>query len=269
MNPHLITRREGIREILASATLLASGVYAVGIPPVISRRREAQPPAVPAASGGGGTWPSDPHLIFEWHAETADVTTGTPSGGSAGDTTGSAFGGAVISTSQAEDGTHSISIPTAEDYYTFDWSSTAKICNPTAGTLDFYLYIPSLTSEISVFDFRVDANNNIGLLIYSDGMLYAVSRQGGTASATRSLTGAIGSAAWYHVKLRWDHTAHSGQYIKSTADATTGESNNDISFGTDVLGTWAGTSGTVKFGDWDNDAGGFYMDNIRIYDNWQ
>lgn len=71
MNPNLITRREGIREILASAMLLASGVYAVGIPPVISRRREAQPPAATAVSAGitASVWQT-----FDWGNTTLNAT---------------------------------------------------------------------------------------------------------------------------------------------------------------------------------------------------
>lgn len=207
------------------------------------------------------------NLLFSWHCENDDVTLGTPCGCSVGDTTGTAASGAVLSTDQKQDGTYSLSIPTVSDYYGFTWASS-DILNPNAGTIDFWFRYAYITAGTPIY-FWVDVNNRIYVNPdVSNTYLAATHISGGTISSGRTGVSVVTSNTWYHAKIRWDTTAHSGLYLKVTCDTTTGES-NDAGQGTNPLGTWAGTSGTLNIGDYLGNGGSFYVDNIKIYNNWQ
>lgn len=211
-------------------------------------------------------------LLFSWHAENTDVTLGGVAGGvnngcSVGDTTGTANSGATISTDEHQDGTKSVSIPTASDYYAFDWAD--DIIKANAGTIDLWIKWTTVVDGPVMFYLNVDVNNRIYIGI--DGtskyiFLYHVA--GGTSVHARTNFPVFDAGTWYHVKARWDHSAHSGLYLKITMDTTTGESNS-ADDGTDAPGTWSGSSGTVNVGDYYGYGGVFFIENLKIYDSWK
>lgn len=206
-------------------------------------------------------------LLFEWHAESATVTSGTPAGSSVGDTTATATGAVSLSATQAYDGTTSLKVSGANNNYAFDWVKTPAIVNPNAGTLEFRIYFTTIGDQM-IFEFQADASNRIYAGIDSAGYLYFRSTYGGTASLSRTAVGILSTGQWYYAKCRWDTTPHNGCYINVSCDTTNGEGNSAYN-GTDPLGIFAGSTGTVKFGDTLGATGVYYLDAIKIYNTWQ
>lgn len=219
-----------------------------------------------AATSGGDTCGTN--LLFSWHAESTNVNSGTPIGCSVGDTTATAFSGATIVSSNYQDGANSISIPTASDYYQFDWSAATPILNTNAGTVDLWCYWTTITSA-PIFFFSIDSTNRIYVAPDVSNKYLSVNYvTDGTLRGGRTGVNAIDVGAWYHIKIRWDTTAHSGLYLKITCDTTTGESNS-ADTGTTAFTATHGSTGTVNFGDFAGSGGVFFLDNIKIYNTWQ
>lgn len=207
-------------------------------------------------------------MLFEWHCETTDVTTGTPAGSSVGDKTATANGAVSISPLQFQDGANSILVAGASQYYIFDWASGTPIVDPLAGTIDFYVRFTTIADQALIY-LEVDGSNRIVVSVDSgNSYINTLHQAGGTSSNARTNVGAITTGTWYHVKVRWDHTAHSGLYVKTTCDTTTGEGNSADN-GTNALGTFAGSSGFLNIGDRVGYSGVYHIDNIKIYSSWQ
>lgn len=207
--------------------------------------------------------------LFEWHCETLDVTTGTPSGSSVNDTTGTASSLAAITGLQFQDGSNSLSIPTTSDYVTFSWDSTTPILNPSSGTLEFYVRFATF-ADTDLIVFYIDGNNRMRLYFDSANSYLGADYFGnGNVVHGRTNVSVITSlATWYHCKVRWDTSPHSSIYFQATADTTTGEGNAG-GFGTDAITTFLGSSGSLNFGDFGGGSGAvFFLDNIKISDTW-
>jgi hypothetical protein len=210
---------------------------------------------------------STPNLLFEWHAEDTTVTSGTPAGTSVGDTTATANASVSLSTTQVYDGTKAVKISGANDRYSFDWASSPAIVNPNAGTIDFRLYFTTVGDQ-SIFELNVDANNRIAITIDTGGYLLLRHVAGGTTSLARTTFPILTTGVWHHVKARWDVNAHNGLYLSISCDQDQGETNSAAN-GTDALGTFAGSSGSVRIGDITGAAGVYYIDALYIYDIWK
>lgn len=211
------------------------------------------------------------NLLFAWHCETTDVTTGTPAGSSVGDTTAIAVGTIAISTAQFQDGTHSVLFTNPSGRYEFAWAD--DIMKPNAGTADFWIYVDSTgNKDVDLLYLFVDGSNRIRINYDSTNGYIAVQHiAGGTLSNGRTNTSVITTNTWYHCKVRWSTVAQSGLYLKVTANTTDGETNSADN-GTSALGTWSGSSGTFNVGDptGNNQSGSLvYIDDIAIYNNWQ
>ena len=142
-----------------------------------------------------------------------------------------------------------------------------------AGTFDFWIYVDSTgNKDVDLLYLYVDGNNRIRVNYDSSNGYIAVQHiAGGNLSSGRTNTSVITTNTWFHCKVRWDTSAHSGLYLKVTADTTTGESNSADS-GTTALGTWSGASGTFSVGDPTGNDGAsplVYIDVINTYNNWQ
>jgi hypothetical protein len=205
-------------------------------------------------------------LLFAWHGENTTVTSGDPAGCSVGDASATVVSGATLSTTQYKDGAYSISIPTADDGYTFDWdSSTSPIVTVNSGKVDLWVYWTTITYGTSLFSLTVDASNHINIYNETDSLfMYHVA--GGTIRQVATSAGSITTGTWYHVIGRWYSTGSDNYYLQLCVDTTTGTTCTNGSW-YDALGTWSGTAGTVTFGDIGTNGGVYFIDNIRISDS--
>jgi hypothetical protein len=205
--------------------------------------------------------PVVPNLLFEWHGETTTATY------SKGDASATANASVALSTTQFYDGAKAIKISGANDRYVFDWTDSPAIVNPNVGTLEFRIWFTTVGDQ-SIFELLVDANNRIAITIDTGGYLLLRHVAGGTTSLARTIFPILTTGVWHHVKARWDTTAHNGLYLSISCDQDQGETNSAAN-GTDVLGTWAGTTGSVRIGDITGVAGVYYIDALYIYDIWK
>lgn len=203
---------------------------------------------------------------FEWHGENTTVTSGTPAGHSTGDTTATANGAVSLDATTFYDGTKSIKVAGANQNYEFAWNN--DLLSPTQGTIEFRLRFTTLGGGQTIFELRVDANNRIYIDVDSGGYMSLVRVMGGTITRARLNVGTVTTGKWYYVKARWDSVAHNGLYQSITCDETIGESNS-ANNGSDAPGTWAGTTGTLKFGDVNGVASVYYLDSIKTYTTWR
>ena len=219
-----------------------------------------------STGGGGGCDSCTSGLLFSWHGETTDVTTGTPCGCSVGDSTATAVGTPTISTSQYEDGTHSVSISTANYSYSFDWNtSTSPIVTVSDGRVDLWAYWSTITYGTNLFTLTTDADNHINVFNETNNItLNHVA--GGTIRHVSSPASSIATGAWYHIIARWYATGSSQYYLQLCVDTTNATTCTAGSY-YDALGTWAGTSGTVSIGDIGNNGGVYFVDNVKIYNS--
>jgi hypothetical protein len=218
-------------------------------------------------------------LLFSWHMENTDVTTGGVAGGvnngcSAGDSTATANGaGVTLDTSVFQDGAKSIKSVTGAgaNRYEFDWAS-GDILATGQGTIDFWMYYTGTLAGHHPFYLIVNTDNRIYCFVDGANYLGCIWTYGAAAVNARTNANAsiFPASTWIHCKVRWHKgTAHSGLYQKVTCDGTTGESNSNDN-GTNDLGTWAGTAATFAIGDTGNGTGlTLYIDNLKIYDTWQ
>ncbi len=212
----------------------------------------------------GGTTPPPANLLFEWHAESTTITSGTPPGYSVGDQTLTPNAAVSLSTTHIWDGTFAEKVSGANDNYSATWANDIML--PAQGTIDFRIYFTAINGQ-TVFYLLVDGNNRIYVDIDSGGYMSLVHIAGGTISRSRLKVGAITTGFWYHVKARWDTTPHNGLYLHISCDQTNGE-DNSADNGTDPLGTFVGSSGTLSIGDTNSSSGTYYIDDIYIYNNW-
>jgi hypothetical protein len=227
-----------------------------------------------AVVGGGGADSCTGTLIFSWHAETTDVTTGTPVGCSVGDTTATASNGATpaISTAQFEDGTHAALFSATYDQYSFS-VSTEDIIKSAAGTIDIWVRYPTVASSYA-FSAASGTGGNAILIRLSDqgGGVFKINfdYEAGAQDYNVLATLSIVANTWYHVIAKWDHTPHSGNYQEVCADTSTGTTNCQSS-ATDINPTpWAGAISVLNFGDYAfQGQAGLYIDNVKIYSTWQ
>lgn len=211
-------------------------------------------------------------LLFSWHFETTNVTTGSPVGCSVGATTPTTNGSPTISGVQFEDGTHSGHFSASGDYYSFVVSSE-DIIQHAAGTLDFWTYVttfadgsnvlsaPSSTAGNGIFvSMRTVSTVNQFRLIYQ-----AASNNDNTDTV---IGGGFSLNTWYHVVARWDvATAHSGNHAQICADTSTGTT-NCAGYGI-PLDIFAGSISATRWGNDSGSAPAFYLDIGKVYSTWQ
>lgn len=209
--------------------------------------------------------PQDTNLLFAWHCESTNVLEGTPVGYSAGDTSAVPRGTNEISSLQYQDGTHSLRFDNSYQYYTFGVTNQ-NIVSSVAGTVDFWFYWTTGGAGYG-FYYGNDGNNRIFLGIDNGGYLYMYHVSGGTTVFARTGYPILADSTWHHCKARWDTNPHAGVYLQVTCDTTTGEGNVGV-LGESALGTWAGAVDN-SFSIGDGASGLIYVDNFKIYNNWQ
>lgn len=203
--------------------------------------------------------------------EDTTVTSGSPAGCSVGDTTGTKVGdaGTVLSTTQKQDGSKAAYIATGEDGFDFGWdSSTSAIVNTSSGKVDFWFYTTNDANAGDLWSMGIDAGNRIWIFIDANKYVCITHNAGGTGSTARTSFPVYASDGWYHVVCQWDATAHGGLYTRCGCDQTDG-TGNSADNGTNALGTWSGTSGTMRVGDrYVGSTGPTYIDNLKVYNAW-
>lgn len=247
---------------------------------IVSLSLAASAQVVRIPGPGGNTATADSctgNLLFSWHFEDTTVTSGSPGGCSVGDTTATATGtGTTLSATQFEDGAKAGYFPDAADgggtnrYYTFDVAAEDIVKN-NQGTIDLWIYVTTFVNGGVVFDTAADGNNGIGLSETTASTINQfridVNAGGTFRHATTTFASNFLLNTWYHVIAKWDHTAHSSNYIQICADTTTGTTNCGVT--TTALGTWAGTLASEIWGNQGSGATTFYIDNVKVYGTWQ
>lgn len=221
-----------------------------------------------ASAAAGDSCTGD--LLFSWHCENTTVTSGTPPGCSAGDTTATAAEAAVIDTDGTPtppDGAGTCSFPTKDDNFVFAWAS-GDIWNMGQGTITFWLYVDNLVNGANLATFYVDSNNRVYIRMATGPYIYMDTRLDAT-NLDLTTTSAFSLDAWTHVIVRWSTTHIDGTKHLEICTGATDPASTCVN-STTAIGTGAGTSGTVTFGDLNTSEGVvFFMDKIKIYNVWK
>lgn len=262
--------------ILIAVLLLSASAFAQGIGGTAGLGGTAGFGGGAVAGGGVATDSCTANLLFSWHMESTDVTTGGVAGGvnngcSLGDTTATASGvGTAISASQFEDGSNSASFPGSNRQYQFTISAE-DIIKHTAGTIDVWVRVATYGDQTFIVSSAVDASNQIYIqmrTLSTVNQFWLIHAAGATTrSAITSFGASFSLNTWYHIIAKWDTSVHGSDFSSICADTTTGTTNCGTN--TNALGTWVGTLTTLIWGD--NNAGGatFFVDNAKVYGTWQ
>lgn len=210
-------------------------------------------------------------LLFSWHAETTDVTTGGVSGGvnngcSAGDTTATANNNVELSTTQKSDGAKSIKITAATDHYSFGVSSS-DIVSKAAGRFTGWIYMPNKNMrDILRVNFVEDVTNRYINVISYPTTSYLYISYTGSAHTTCQTTEQMPTDEWVFVWASWSVAGVGGKTLRVgfSSDGTTPTNFVEC---TGALND-PGTPAYVRFGDSDRNGYGHYIDNVKIYNAW-
>jgi hypothetical protein len=217
---------------------------------------------------GGGDDCSDANLLFSWHMENENVTLGTPAGCSDGDETATLNSGATIDSTQFQDGANSLSCPTGSDYAGFAVSGN-DIFSETAGTIIFYLRINTggYVTGANLFSSRIDPNNRFE--IYMQGADTPTGREifmrwdgAGTTQSASTSDADLDTNTWYKITAKYD-TADVDPNLSLQIDSETPVTNNNN------LVAWSGSLSAMNIGNTLSAASDYWLDNIKVYDNWQ
>lgn len=212
------------------------------------------------------------HLIFSWHAEDADLTTGTPAGCTAlGDATATYNQGA-LSTTYATDGTKSFLRSDGYDYAEF--TSNASF-NEAEGTVEIDIRVTTFVATGLICRFYVDASNYVVMTMERNNtdMQFKLLYRGNATNqaASTPISSSMVPDTWYRVTAKW-RTA-SSPYLSVSAvelDASyqpTGTAHSAT--GTTALTSVVGDVNQIRWGDAGVSGHGFYIDRMKIWDNWQ
>jgi hypothetical protein len=236
-------------------------------------------PAINAVVSGGGaaTVQTDSctgTLLFSWHCEDLDVTTGGVAGGVnngctvGADTLAEIGSGGAINNTHVKDGTYGCACPTTQDYLRISWAN--DFIDPNQGRIQFWIYFgghPSANATLAFFP-TADLNNRIYVVNYTGNVLAFYHKAGGTA---RSIITdySLDLDTWYFITARWSKgkTGDGTNYLQVCLD-TNETPSNCTSYSTSDLGTWAGTTGTLNLSTSDNYSQNFYFDKVKIYNHW-
>jgi len=203
---------------------------------------------------------SDANVTFTWHMEDADVTAGDPAGCSDGDTNGTANSSAVITNTVKFDGTYSLYCPSSADYYTFDVSGS-DLFDTDEGTVTFNVYVTSAAAGATYFYVTTDGDNNFRVAQYNDGTV-RVTHEAGADWRSVTSTEVVTNEVWTAIEAKWRKASSPYLSVKvGAADAVT--------YSTSALGDWVGSVPSIRVGEGVGTSTAFYIDNIKIYNNWQ
>lgn len=164
---------------------------------------------VPAAPAGDSCTGG---LLFSWHTESTDVTSGSPAGCSVGDTTGTVNSAGEVSTTQKHDGSNSVYLPTTSDYYTFSVSDE-DIVKGEVGQATFWMYPNVADTALRLLCVYRDATNYIDIFSHAINVIRVSYTTGGSAvNCTTSVT--TTNNAWNFVKVSWSVAGESGNYLR-------------------------------------------------------
>jgi hypothetical protein len=211
-------------------------------------------------------------LLFSWHAETTDVTTGGVSGGvnngcSVGDTTGAANGTVSLSTDQYKDGAKSIKYESDPANYEFTNTSN-DIMEKEAGRVSLWVYLPDTTGHRDLIYYKTDNGNHyFGIVVLDGGALWVNYAGNGGAFGYNPHPTAM-SAGWNFVVFSWSVAKVGGKSLRY-GFSTDGSLPTNFAEYTDTLYEITANPLTVKVGPNMSRAGyGHYIDNVKIYDAW-
>lgn len=202
-------------------------------------------------------------LLFSWHAENADVTSGTPCGCSSGDTIGTASSGATIDAVVYWDGTHSVSIPTASDYYTFD---AASILSSTAGTFVTKFRVHTWAAGNNLLYANIDANNYLVIRLIGTDEIDTKWDGNSTAVQITTTDANISLDTWYTATVKWTTADVNPNLWMQICDTDNANCATAISSNTNLT-AWVGTLSYIRFGDYSGAGGVLNLDYIKIYNS--
>lgn len=220
---------------------------------------------VPCSRIGGQTSSScddcSGSLMFAWHMDdndpTPDVTLGTPCGCSDGDEIGAETGSPEFSTTQKSDGTRSLRINALDEDYLFVVSSDDLI-NLDSFKVTFDIYVVSYpgTAAKYIEIFRATSGSDYVVVVAKNGGTLNTYHNGGaTWNDLAGVTVATGSFVSCELQMK---TGVAGNDSYLICGANSAEEDND-------LGT-AASATSLYFGDKSGDeAGEYYIDNVKIY----
>lgn len=205
-------------------------------------------------------------LLFSWHGETTDVTTGTPSGCSVGDTTGTAVSSATISTDQYWDGSHSVSIPTGDDYYIFSVSGN-DIFSPTEGTIYMKIRAHTFASGPKLFSATINANNKVEIALTGTDEVWMGWYGNAVYQGVTTTNANIALDTWYTVTAKYNTANVNPNLWIQVCDTDNANCSTAISNNTNLTAL-VGTITDIRFGgDLTGNYSDRYMDTIKIYNS--
>jgi hypothetical protein len=195
------------------------------------------------------------NLLLSWHGEDAVVTSGSPAGCviAGGDDTAT-LGGGDISAAQYHDGANSFhwAASTNADFTV----SSNDIVTQTAGTVDFWIYLPTL-SDLRILR-AASATQSIFIEIVGTEAKIRCVASGDNSATTSGAT--IAATTWTHIIGKWQTTGTPNLYIEANGVSATE--------GSDF--TWDANNFTsLWLGDYLDYAVQGYMDELKIYNNYQ
>lgn len=219
-------------------------------------------------SGAAGGDDCSGDLMWSGHFEgtgnvgqTFDVTTGTPAGcvDTAADRIITYYSDMVNSTDQKTDGSYSIYRAGASDYAAASFTGF----NTSAMSISFNVYVTTFinaTNIIRIADAGLDDYILVNMVDVS-GNKFQVAHCGTGTVRIKTDTNTFLTDTWYTVNVQFK-TADS-PYLRIKI------STNSANTGTTALSAMTDTPITLHLGHNSANAAVFYIDNIKIYTNWQ
>jgi hypothetical protein len=168
-----------------------------------------------------------------------------------GDNTGTKESSATISTSQAYSGTHSLYISSQNDSLNFDFTHT-----PSEFNIDFYVYIPSLTSgNNQVFEIYCNDPNRYRCHIQTDGTVKVEYVSSGSW-VIFTTTATIPEATWTHIEIKTSVSANK-------LSVRVGNGSWEDYSGSNVVGVFTENPTEIEIGSRSLGASGAYIDDFK------
>ncbi len=199
-------------------------------------------------------------LIFEWHAESTTITSGTPPGCNTNAATTVTLVDATLSSAVApSDGTYAL----LRSGNLTQYATVATDVSKTSGTLTFDLYITTWSDWKGIVFFSVDGTNDIRILMTSSsGILRGQYVGDNTTVSVDDVSPYITFDTWTPIVFKWRTGATNPSISLKVGTNTASTSDTDLTaiIGTPSVMTMGHNGDTVQT---------FRIDNIKLYNTWQ